>query len=102
MSDKPEDESNYDLVMPFLPVQSKGGPHDDDAFTAGYEMGLLDATLGRFMISPYENGQPIRAENAQQADLIAMRHGWRAEFTDQEVPGWVCMTLRRSVEVPES
>lgn len=34
-----------ELIMPFLPVKSKGGRFDDDAYTAGYEMGVLDARL---------------------------------------------------------
>lgn len=96
MSD--DDEFNYDLVMPFLPVQSKGGPYDDDAFVAGYAMGLLDAELGG---SVFDQGRAVNVENREQADLIAMRHGFVAEFTDEDVPGWVCMTLRRAVEVPE-
>ncbi|MFV8317145.1 hypothetical protein [Mycobacterium sp. 23] len=88
-----DEEFAYDLVMPFIPVQSKGGPYDDDAFVAGYEMGLLDAQLSG---STFTQGHAIRAENQHQADLIAMRHGYVAEFTTtEEAPGWVCMKTRR-------
>jgi hypothetical protein len=81
-------DDEYALVMPFLPVQSKGGPHDDDAYTAGYEVGLLDALLGH----AYTFGRVhrvLRTDNQKQADLLAMRHGWRATFHEQDVPGWV-------------
>lgn len=96
MSDEP-DEFGYDLVMPFLPVQSKGGPHPDDAYVAGYEAGLLDAQLGG---SVFSQGRAVHVENREQADLIAMRHGFIAEFTDEEVEGWVCMTVHRAVADP--
>lgn len=92
--DEDDNEPGYDLVMPFLPVQSKGGPYADDAFVAGYQMGLLDAQLGD---SIFDQGRAILVTNREQADLIAMRHGFIVEFTGEEIDGWVCMTLRRAV-----
>lgn len=97
MDDEDEDSTRYGLVMPFLPVQSKGGPYDDAAFVAGYQMGLLDAQLGG---SIYDQGRAVYAALREQADLIAMRHGYIAEFTNEQVDGWVCMTLRREVAEP--
>lgn len=98
MSDEPQDgEFNYDLVMPFLPVASKGGPYDDDAFCAGYAMGLLDAELGG---SVFGQGRAVLVQNREQADLIAMRHGFIAEFTEEQDPNWVSMTVRRAVSDP--
>jgi hypothetical protein len=88
-----DDEFGYDLVMPFLPVRSKGGPHDDDAYVAGYEMGLLDAQLSR---STFDQGRAIHGENREQADLIAMRHGYLGEFTNDNGDGWVCMKVHQS------
>lgn len=82
-----EPEPEYGLVMPFLPVASKGGPYDDRAYTAGYEMGLLDAVL----LHARGGGTVARvlhAENRAQADLLAMRHGWRASFTEHG-DGWI-------------
>jgi hypothetical protein len=89
-----DEDPEYGLVMPFLPVQSKGGPHDDNAYVAGYQMGLLDAELSG---SVFDQGRAIGVENREQADLIAMRHGFVAEFTNEDVPGWCCMTVRRAV-----
>lgn len=83
-----EEQVSHEMVMPFVSVASKGGPFDDAAFTAGYEMGLLDAVLGH----AYTFGlvdRTLRAENRAQADLIAMRHGWRARFTVLESDEWV-------------
>lgn len=92
MSDA-EEGFGYDMVMPFLPVQSKGGPYEDGAFVAGYQMGLLDAQLsGR----SFDQGQAIYVENREQADLLAMRYGYTAEFTDEEVQGWVGMNIRKA------
>ena len=98
MDDEDNDgEFGYEMVMPFLPVQSKGGPYDDGAFVAGYQMGLLDAQLSG---SIFDQGRAVDVTCREQADLIAMRHGFIAEFTDEEVDDWVCMTLRRSVADP--
>lgn len=82
------EEQGHELVMPFVSVASKGGPFDDAAFSAGFEMGMLDALLGH----AYSFGcqfRTLREENRGQADLIAMRHGWRARFAESEVEGWV-------------
>lgn len=71
--DVPDEGTGYSLVMPFVTVASKGGPYDDDAYVAGYEMGQLDAALA---LRPEEHAATVRTENAIQADLIAMRHGY--------------------------
>lgn len=93
------DEPAFELVMPFVTVASKGGPHEDQAYVAGWEMGALDAFLQHgYVVNPWQ--QTIRTDNVPQADRIAMKHGWIPEFSDDE-DGWTCMTLRIDVsEVP--
>ncbi|MGD9989059.1 hypothetical protein [Pseudonocardia sp.] len=86
-------EDHAELVMPFVVVASKGGPFDDDAYTAGYEMGLLDAALAAGGIAIGQ--RTLREENRAQADLIAMRHGYVAEFQHSDVEGWVYMRFTR-------
>jgi hypothetical protein len=85
---EPGGEAEYGLVMPFLPVASKGGPYDDDAFVAGYEMGRLDAEL---KASPglRRVETMVHSPNAGQADLLAMQHGYTctAEVCE-EYPEW--------------
>ena len=87
----------FDLVMPFVTVGSKGGPHDDESYTAGYEMGLLDAELAH--AAPAVVERPIHAANTAQADLLAMKHGYRAE-TGDETDGWVPLLLTRNRSAP--
>ncbi|MGH3783165.1 MAG: hypothetical protein ACRDRO_21705 [Pseudonocardiaceae bacterium] len=89
--------AGFGLVMPFVSVVSKGGPHADDAYVAGYEMGQLAGRLeyGR----PAEHEQRIRAENTEQADLIAMQHGYRAEIYGAQTFGWRVVALTRTVEL---
>jgi hypothetical protein len=72
------DEVSYGIVMPFVTVTSVGGVHDDQAYVAGWEMGALDVTLQN---SPLFHEQVILTENAKQADLIAMKNGYRPEIT---------------------
>lgn len=75
-------EHEHELVMPFVTVQSKGGPHEDAAYTAGYECGRLDAFMS-FLAAPGLGGAgftaTIRAVSVPQVDLIAMRHGFSTE-----------------------
>jgi hypothetical protein len=84
MSDE-EFTKNYDMVMPFVTVTSKGGPHDDDAYVAGFEMGRLDSELE---YTTWPLVRTIRTENVPQADLIAMRHGFRMEAVQSQWPEW--------------
>jgi len=68
------------MVMPFVTVASKGGPHDDQSYVAGYEMGLLDARLEHISSIPHlqnftwKPDIPIRVENRRQAELVAMKY----------------------------
>lgn len=78
-------DREYGLVVPFLPVTSRGGPYDDSAYCAGYEMGRLDATLS---LNPRLYEALIRAENIPQADLIAMQHGYRTRVGTLDGDGW--------------
>lgn len=100
MSEDPR-ELNWEVFMPFVNVKSAGGHFDDDAFSAGFEMGTLDHKL--FLISsiPGENFfMTIRAANASQADLVAMRHGYKIE---QKIPDdsgeWLTCLFTRAVDV---
>lgn len=80
----------YGLVMPFLPVASRGGPYDDGAYTAGYEMGTLDAALAAH---PTAHRTTIHSANATQADLIAMHHGYRCHLEPTDYPDWTYATF---------
>lgn len=97
IDDEPEDEG-FGLVMPFLPVASKGGPLDDEAYVAGFEVGRLDAILATaetLGLTP-DTHYLIHELNAEQLDLIAMRYG----FTCTVEPigeGWARATVTRII-----
>ena len=92
-----EDENGWNLLMPFIVCQSKGGPYDDDAFTAGWHCGSIDAELTALYM--YPNPKPsytVRAEMVPQLELIGMRHGFPvlvAEATGY--PEWTLITFFR-------
>lgn len=91
------DEAEYGMVMPFLPLRSKGGPYDDWAYCGGFEMGRLDAALEAHAErgeAPDPTPFTIQAENREQADLIAMRHGYIGEASVTDVPEWVHFRVR--------
>jgi len=81
MTDEANDEG-YGLVMPFVTVASKGGPHDDQSYVAGWEMGALDARLEHERPAVLE--MPIQLDNVQQADLLAMKHGYGYTITEHD------------------
>lgn len=88
MTDSEDQPGGYGLVMPFVSVASKGGPYDDDAYCAGWAMGALDTRLGAAMrLMSHE--ETVREADVPQADLIAMKNGYRMESTPSEVDGWV-------------
>lgn len=90
-----EEEGEFGLVMPFVNVTSKGGPFDDQAFTAGYEMGMLSVNLANPHPAGWIHHIIVRTDNQEQADLLAMRHGWVAVFEDAEVDGWLDARFQR-------
>lgn len=99
----PEPESEgYSLVVPFVTVTSKNGPHEDQAYTAGWEMGLLYEKL---RATPHEMQIiTIRTENLPQADLILMKYGYTSEKIQQEpdVPEWTRLVLIPKEESDEA
>lgn len=86
-----EQPPEYGLVMPFVNVTSQGGRYDDDAYCAGWEMGHLDAQLGYQQPPTLE--RTIRDGNTEQADLIAMQYGYRADIEPCGVDGWLHLRL---------
>lgn len=92
-ADGPEEETGYELVMPFVVAQSAGGPFDDDALCAGFELGRLDGVLatGR----PAVLTGPYKKAVLPQVDLIAMKHGYSVAVDDtRDTRGeWAIVTL---------
>ena len=91
--------SDYELELPFLTVQSKGGPHEDVAYCAGWTMGHLDSLLEHQKPSMHED--TIYRDSQPQADLIAMRRGYRSHFVEGP-DEWLFMTLIRIDPQPPS
>jgi hypothetical protein len=78
----------FGLLMPFVTVVSRGGPHDDESYVAGYEMGQLDARLAA--AGHHRLGCPevvMQRANLPQAELIAMRHGMVAIEREMDLSG---------------
>lgn len=88
----PDERHELELEMPFVAVASQGGPWEDDAFVAGWQACALDQHLAA---GPDEHVATLLAGLREQADLIAMRRGYRAEFQHTDVEGWVWMRFTR-------
>lgn len=93
--DQPQDPAAFGLIMPFVTVQSNGGPHEDGAYCAGWEMGYLDAILAATSEWSTTSTWTIHTENADQADLIAMKHGYWVHVDDDSTEGWLQITLAK-------
>lgn len=91
------DDDGLMLVMPFVTVQSKGGPHDDVAYTAGWQMGGISCLLCMGQPQMYET--TIRTDCIPQADLIAMDRGYTLQTVESEIEGWSFASFTRMAEL---
>lgn len=94
--DLPEEEG-YSLLYPFTVVTSKGGPYDDDAFTAGFACGLLDKALTVVHAAGGTSYQvTIRTDLVQQAELVGMARNFPIATAqpDGAFPEWTLMTFQ--------
>ena len=77
-------------TMPLVLTQKHGGEYDDEAFGAGWHLGILDARLtlsdmAGLIVPPLI----LRDKWKQQADLIAMSRGMIVKITPlEEQPGY--------------
>jgi hypothetical protein len=77
--------------------RANGGPYDDDAFSSGWRLGELAATLAQPGIRALADS--IRRVERQQADLIAMAYGYTMSIDSADGPDWLSVTFTRvSVE----
>lgn len=77
-----DDSVEYELVMPFVVVTSKGGPYDDEAFAAGWACAEIDQALKA--VAPWNAtfARTIRTTVVPQVDLIAMKHGYQLTYDE--------------------
>ena len=94
MDNLPEDTPGYELVMPFITVASKGGPHDDASYCAGWQCGGIDALLGMLAQVRGEFTVTALPEVVPQFDLIAMKHGYQAWRTGDVDPSDTYVSIR--------
>ena len=82
-------------VMPFLCVQSKGGPFEDKAFVAGVQLGILyQATMPPLAMLHVIS--VVYSEIVSTLDLVAMKHGYRLQtLQSEEYPEWTHVDLIR-------
>lgn len=97
-----DDAAAYELVMPFVVVHSRGGPHDDTAFVAGWRLGALDRDLAvAAVIGTRHHVTTVPPCDLPQVDLIAMKHGYKttAEPWDEAPAEWATVTFERIEEM---
>jgi hypothetical protein len=87
---EPEEEGEYELVMPLVLAKSNGGDLDDTALVAGMTCGALDQELAMTaVLHTLPRERYIDARLLPQVDLIAMRHGYTTTLGDlDEASGW--------------
>jgi hypothetical protein len=89
-------DDGLELVMPFIVCASKGGPFDDAAYVAGWEMGQLNVDLAGRPDGVVE--RILHVDNVPQADLVAMRHGFQVEripVPEGDADGWACVRFTK-------
>lgn len=91
-----DDHGAWGLVLPFKAVRSVGGPYDDEAFCAGYDVGRLHALMRTTSAQRLE--ELCRTVLLDQLDLCAMEAGWVIVSREPTLaPGWSYIELQRSV-----
>lgn len=100
--DEPE-EQDYGLVFPFVVCQSLGGPHEDDAFVAGYQAGQIDSALAAAAaVRATQAKFTVRSALVPQLEMVAMNRGFPvmlAEPWEAHPDEWTHVTF--STEKPE-
>jgi hypothetical protein len=76
VTDSENDQPHYELIMPFVLAKSNGGPYDDDAFQAGWDLGALDVEM-KIMKTLESVPTPRYWPRAwlPQVELLCMKHG---------------------------
>jgi hypothetical protein len=81
--------------MPYVTVTSRGGPHDDAAFVAGWVCGRIDAQLATIAAARAVATMHVPPSVVPQVDLIAMRHRYLMTAAEAEPDAaYVEVTLR--------
>lgn len=99
--DQPEDGEAMELVFPFIACVSQGGPYDDDAFTAGVQLGRLDRMLEMAAAINVARTETVTiyAQLARQAELCGMARGFPVMEADTEddplFAAWVHVTFAK-------
>lgn len=107
--DHNEFDHELELVVPFIVVESKGGPYDDQAFVAGYQVGEIDVRLA---FANMAGAQTVKFPIVRRSLLAQLElHGMRYGFTSMEaseatshIPAsdeWCSLTFARGPQ-PES
>ena len=81
-------------VMPLVLCRSRGGPYDDDAFSSGWRLGAIGATLAGPGIRALCDS--IRPHERVQADLLAMTCGYSMRVDPSTDPDWLSVTFTRT------
>jgi hypothetical protein len=81
-------------VMPLVLCRSRGGPYDDEAFSSGWRLGAIGATLAGPGVSAL--CESIRPDERVQADLLAMACGYSMSVDPGTDPDWLSVTFTRA------
>ncbi len=90
-------------TMPFILTQKHGGEYDDEAFGAGWHLGLLDARLTIADMADLIFPPVIMKEKwRKQADLIAMSRGLMLQVKPiEEQPGYAVYMFAPAEAFPD-
>ncbi|MCI3279148.1 hypothetical protein [Streptomyces cylindrosporus] len=95
MSEPEPGQGEYEMVMPIILAKTNGGPYDDAAVVAGMTCGALDQELAMAKtLHTLPRERYLDARLLEQADLIAMKHGYMMKRGDlDEASGWQEVTF---------
>lgn len=88
---------DFELVMPFVVTDDRGGPYQGEAYVAGYEAGRIDVLLYALPADQPTYVCVAHPGNQPQLDLIAMNRGFTLvwEWADDDSE-WIRCHFRRT------
>lgn len=90
----------YALVLPFVVCASKGGPYNDEDFSAGFQVGQIFQAMSTLPGEVVQVEYTVRTMLLKQLDLVAMHFGFTVELKASEhVDDWTLWTATRKPHI---
>lgn len=101
MTDEDDGLPHFEMIMPFVVVDTEGGPFDDASYCAGYEAGRWASKVEAAKSLRLDvQRETVHRANLPQLDLVAMRYGaqlavhdWQEDIDEGTQAQWAVVSV---------